>query len=207
MTDILRRIYNSVDQIFDTRALSQESHFSENGNIPEIPKTALQALNRILPFVTKIDNQARLKLIVSQQGLNLDGTSPHWEFFFDLTRRRAQVNVEWVLSWDKAADGYGPASIKFIVKPFPPVDSPIRQAVREGKLLHRQMIGMWKREYERRPSLPYKFRDSDLVLAHLLQQGLDISQDEFSFSTGQSPQGQIIWIAQTRDTTYYSPFA
>jgi hypothetical protein len=207
MTDILRRIYNSVDQIFDTRAISQESHFSEDGKFSELPKTALQALNRILPFVSKLDHRARLKLIVSQQGLKLDGTSVHWEFFFDLTRRRAQLNVEWLLSWDEAADGYGSASIKFIVKPFPPVDSSIRQAVREGKLLHRQMISMWKREYERRPSLPYKFRDSDLVLAHLLQQGLDISQDEFSLSTGQSPQGQIILMAQTRDTTYFSPFA
>jgi hypothetical protein len=207
MSDTFRRIYNMVDQIFDTRAISQESRLSRDDGFCELPKTALQAFNRILPFVSKLDRLARLKLIVSQQGLSLDGTSSHWEFFFDMPLRRAQMTVEWVLSWDEATGDYGPARIESIVKPFPPVDSPIRQAVREGKLLHRQMINMWKQEYERRPGLPNKFHDSNFVMADLLQQGLDASQYEFSLSTGQSPQGQMSWIAQTRDITYFSPFA
>jgi hypothetical protein len=207
MSDTMRRIYNIVDQIFDTRAISQESRYSRDAGLAELPKTARQALNRVLPSVSKLDRWARLKLMVSQQGLSLDGTSSHWEFFFDLTRRRAQLVLEWVLSQDQATDGYGNARIEFVVKPFPPVDSPIRQAVSEGKLLHRQMISMWKQECERRPDLPNRFRDSSIVLADFLQQGLDTSQGEFTLSTGQSPRGEISWIAQTRDTTYFSPFA
>lgn len=207
MSDSLRRIYNAVDLLFDTRAISQESRYSRVSGESRFPKTALQAFNSIFPIALDLDRQARLKMIVSQQGVNVDGASAHWEFFFDLRQRRAQLVCEWRLLWDEDADDYGSAGIEVAVKPFPPVNSPIRRAVREGKLLHKQTIGMWDQECKRRPDLPNKFRDTKMVVTDFLQQGLDITQVEFSLSTGQSPQGQLSWIAQTRDTAYYCAFA
>jgi hypothetical protein len=207
MSDSLRRIYNAVDLLFDTRAISQESRYSRVSGESGFPITALQAFDNILPIALGLDRQARLKMIVSQQGVSVDGASAHWEFFFDLRQRRAQLVCEWSLSWDEKADDYGSASIEVAVKPFPPPDSSIRRAVREGKLLHRQMAAMWDQECKRRSDLPNKFRDTKVVVADFLQQGLDITQVEFSLSTGQSPQGQLAWIAQTRDTAYYSAFA
>lgn len=207
MSDSLRRIYNTVDVIFDSRAIVQETRSTRPGGGSNLPGTALQAFNRVLPHVLKLDRQARLKLIVSQQGAGLAGTSSHWEFFFDLVQRRAQLSADWILPWDEAIDGYGPAEVQIVVKPFPPVDSLLRQAVKEGKLLHKQLISMWGQECKRRPNLPHKFRDTDIVLADLSKQGLDTSQTEFSLRTGVSPKGQVSWIAETRNTTYYSPFA
>jgi hypothetical protein len=206
MSDALRRIYNSIDLLFDTRAISQEMRFSRAGAGSRLPKTALQVFNEIQPIAKDLDRDARLKMIVSQLGVDLDGTSSHWEFFFDLTQRRAQMVCEWVLPWDQDMDGYEPASIEIVVRPFPAPNSLIRKAVREGKLLHRQMVGMWKQEYKRRPDLPHKFRDSGIAMADFLQQGLDPAQFEFSLSTGQSPQGLLRWIAQTRHDTYSSSF-
>ena len=206
MNDALRRIYNTVDLLFDSRSFSQELRFSHAGGETKRPKTALQALNSIYPFARDLDRQARLKLIVSQQGINADGASPHWEFFLDLTQRRAHLICEWALSWNEEMDDYGPSSVEIAVKPFPSVDSPIRQLVTSGKLLHRQMVSMWKQECARLPGLPHKFRDTDAVLAEFVQQGLDVSQNEFSLRTGQSPEGYIRWIAQTRNATYYAAF-
>ena len=206
MSDTLRRVYNAVDLLFDTRAISQESRYSREEGESRLPKTALQAFKKIRPFAYDLDRQARFKKIVSQQGINIGGTSVHWEFFFDLTRRRAKLSCDWVLSWDEGIDDYGPARIEIAVRPFPPENSPIRKAVKEGKLLHRQMMGLWRREYTRLPNLPDKFRDTDIVLADFLKQGLDITQFEFSLHTDLSPQGQLSWIAQTRYDTYYSSF-
>lgn len=175
MSDTMRRLYNAVDVLFDTRAISRETRYARSDGESNLPKTALQAFKSVQPFAFNLDRQARLKMIVSQQGVRADGTSTHWEFFFDLIQRRAQLVCEWLLSWEKTKDDYGPASIEIVVKPFPAAGSPIRQAVKEGKLLHRQMIRMWKQECRRRPDLPGKFRDTDIVIADFLRQGLDIA--------------------------------
>ena len=207
MSDSLRRIYNSIDRFFDILAISQVLRYSRVGGDSRTPNTAQQAFHSVQPFVRELDWQPQLKMIVSQQGLTADGASAHWEFFFSLVRRRAEVVCEWVLPWDEATDDYGQAHIEIAVNPFPAVNSPIREAVREGKLLYQQMIGMWKQECRHRPTLPNKFRDTKIVLADFVRQGLDTTQVEFSLSTGKSPQGQLCWIAQTRNTKYYSPFA
>jgi hypothetical protein len=78
--------------------------------------------------------------------------------------------------------------------------------VKEGKLLHRQMAGMWKQECRRRPNLPHEFRDTDVILAEFIEQGLDVSQTEFSLTTGQSPEDRLCWVAQTRRENYYAAF-
>ncbi len=204
MSDALRRVHNAVDRFLDGRAITQELHFTADGGESRRPKTALQALESVRPFAHELDRQAQLKLIVSQHGVHADGASAHWEFFVDLPQRRARLAGEWALSWDEAADDYGLPRIEITIRPFPPTDSPIRRLVASGKLLHEQMVGLWKQECSRLPSLPYRFRDTDAVVAEFGQQGLDLALDEFSLRTGLSPEGSICWIAETRDTTYYA---
>ena len=206
MSDALRRAYNAVDILFDARAIRQELHFSHELEEVRHPRSAYQAFRSIRPFVNKLDRRARLKMIVSQSGVDADGASAHWEFFFDLVQRRAHLICDWALSWDETKDTFGPAIVEITVRPFPSVDSPIRQLVASGKLLHRQMVGLWRQEYERSPALPKRFRDTDVLLADLKQQGLNVSQTEFSVRTGLSPEGRICWIAQTRKDIYYSAF-
>ena len=86
------------------------------------------------------------------------------------------------------------------------MDSRLRQLVRDGHLLHEQLIVMWRQEYKRLPNLPSRFRDSDAALADFTQQGLDVTLTEFSLSTGQSPEGSLCWVAQTRNEKYYTAF-
>lgn len=202
-----RRLYNAVDGLFDYRAISQEISFSREAGAEKQGRTAGQALAVILPVAREFDRQARLKAIISQQGIDRNGTSAHWEFFFDLVNRRATLAGEWLLTGDTGADAYRPARIDVIVRPFPPADSPLRQLVREGHLLRRQLASLWRQERKRRPDLPHRFRDTDVVPADLARQGLDLTLVEFSLSTGLSPEGRLCWLAQTRHDTYYVPFA
>lgn len=204
MSDSLRRLYNAIDSLFDRGALARDLRFSRAAGGSREPVTARAAFDSVRPAVRQLDRDARLKMIVSQNGIGPGGASPHWEFFFDLPQRRAQLVCEWRLPWDEAADGYGPAQIEIVAKPFPPENSPIRQLVKDGKLLHRQMIGMWQQELKRRPNLPQKFRDTDAVLADLRRQGLEPDQADFSLSTGLSPDGRLNWVAQTKNAAYYS---
>ena len=51
---------------------------------------------------------------------------------------------------------------------------------------------MWKQERKRRPDLPIKFRDSKLVLADFVRQGLDATQDEFSLNADTKTMEQIV---------------
>ena len=205
MSDAFRRIYNAVDRFFYPRAILREDRYSRDGGDSRLPKTAGQALSVIKPLVYEMDRQARLKMIVSQNGVNAEGASAHWEFFFNLTQRSAKVAAEWALSWDEAKDDYGPARIEIVIRPFPPAGSPVRQAVKDGELLHRQMISMWRQECSRSPDLPGRFRDTEEAIRDFLHQGLDIAQVEFSLGTGLSTGGNLAWIAKTRDASYYSP--
>jgi hypothetical protein len=206
MSNSLRRIYNSIDSLFDRRAISQELRISKDDTESTYPKTAMQAFEKVQTFAYELDRQARLKWIVSQQGVNSNGESSHWEFSFDLTERRAHLVCDWLLLFNETIDKYLPAKIELTLKPFPPADSPLRQMVKDGQLLHRQLIGMWKQEIKRTPDLPHKFRDTSLIVEELSQQGLDIAQTEFSLSTGQDSSGKLCWLAQTRQKKYYDKF-
>jgi hypothetical protein len=207
MIDNFRKFYNSVDRFFDRRAISEKIQFSREIPGDDQPKTAGRAFAQIVPMVRKFDRKAQLKLIVSQQGVDAHGTGTHWEFFFDLPGLRAQLACEWKLTRDEKADGYEMAHVTITVNPFPPADSLIRQMVRNGQLLQRQLIGMWQQEMKRTPALSHRFRDSDLAMADFSKQGLDPSVVEFSLRTGRSPEGHLSWIAQTRDRSYFSAFA
>jgi hypothetical protein len=207
MLNNFRKFYNSVDRFFDRRAISEKIQFSRDIPGEDRPKTAGQALAVTQPVASEFDRRAQLKLIASQQGVGADGTSVHWEFFFDLPDRRAQLAAEWKLTWNETADRHGKAQIVITVNPFPPADSPVRRMAQEGQLLHKQMVGMWEQELRRRPTLPHRFRDTDLVMSDFSKQGLDPSQSEFSLCTGQSSEGRPCWIAQTRDKSYFAAFA
>jgi hypothetical protein len=93
-------------------------------------------LDKLLSIVRQVDRQARFKSIISQQGVSPDGSSAHWEFFFDLPQRLAHLVSEWKLSWDESKDAFGPDRISILANPFPPLNSPLNQMVKVGKLLH-----------------------------------------------------------------------
>ncbi len=146
--------------------------YSREGGENRSPITALQAFQFVQPVSCKLDRQYQLRMIVSQNRITANGTSAHWEFFFNLLRRRAKIACEWVLPWNETIDDYGQTKMDITVTPFPAVQSTIRTVVREGKLLHQQMIGMWRQECKRSPTLPTPFRDTDSVMADFVQQGL-----------------------------------
>ena len=201
-----RIIYNSIDSLFDRSSISKNISFSQELRGERGPKTAIGALHETLPAVRRFDRKSQLKRIVSQPGIDDQGMSPHWEFFFDLLSRRAQLLCEWKLIWDEKADTYGPPRMEITIRPFPPAESPLRQMVRDGHLLHRQLIGLWLKEARRLPTLPNSFRDTNLILADFKAQGLDTTQMEFSLCTSHSPERGVSWMAQTRDKTYYTAF-
>ena len=202
----IRRLYNTVESFFDRLAISQELHYSQPAGKDLQSRTAGQAFKSILPVARKLDRLARLNMVISQQGIDQRGVSPHWEFFFSLPNRRAKLICEWVQPWDETEDNYSAPYIKATVTPFPPMDSRLRQLVRDGHLLHQQLIVMWRQEYKRLPNLPPHFRDSDAALVDFTRQGLDVTLTEFSMSTGQSPEGRLCWVAQTRNEKYYTAF-
>ena len=205
MSDSLRRIYNSIDSLFDRNAITEDLHFTKDDLQSNSAETALQAFEKVQAFARELDKQASLKMIVSQTGIDSQGKSVRWEFFFDLINKRAQMVCDWKLFWDETLDNYTSAKMESKVTPFPPLNSPLRQMVKEGKLLNQQLAGMWKQEMKRRPNLPNTFRDTNLIVKDFAQQGLDISQTEFSLSTKQV-NDKIFWLAQTRDKTFYAEF-
>lgn len=204
MSDILRRLYNAVERLFDWRALSQELHFTRNPADVNEPRTARHAFEIALSEARELDRGACLKLITAPDGLNPNGAASRWEFFFDLPMRRAKLECDWYLPWDANADQFGPPRLEVIARPFPPADNVFRQMVKEGKLLHRQLIGLWNQERRQRPDLPHQFRDSDAALEALVQQGLKAMEIEFSFGTVETPEGKPCWLAQTRERSYYT---
>lgn len=202
----LRAAYNAIDRFFDFRAIAQEVHSTQIAGDDKQPKTAGQTLQVILPFVKQFGGGTLLKMIVSQPGLDSQGASPHWEFFFDLVSRKAKLVCEWQLTWNNRMDAYNLPSINIAVHPFPPPNSMIRKMVRDGQLLYRQQVGLWRQETRREPDLPLRFRGTDAVVADLIKGGLDITATEFSLSAGQSPAGRLVWLAQAHRKTYYADF-
>lgn len=115
MLEPLRRLYNTVDRFFDRRALTQELHFSRD--LKESNQvTARHAFQVALQAAQQLDRGACLKLIAGH-AVNHDGTSSRWEFFFDLPARRAKLACDWALTWDAAADDFGPARLEIMALP------------------------------------------------------------------------------------------
>ena len=205
--DQLRRLYNVIDALFDRASLTENQQFTKTTYSGNIPVTAGQAFNECKKIVMDFDRKACLMLIVSPDGaIRSDGTSSRWEFFFDLPRRRAKMVIIWSLPWSDKSDDFAQAKIDVTVNPFPPPDSVQRQLVKEGKLLRKQLIGMWHKEHSRKPSLPHRFRDSDAVMMELARKGLDISQDEVTLKAENVTNKGPSWDAQSRSKSYQVSF-
>jgi len=204
VSDYLRRIYNKVARRLDRQALLQEKRFLHEVGDPGSFKSASRAFSLVFPFVREIDSSAKLKMMVAPEGTDGVGAAFRWEFFFDLPRRRAQVEAKWFLRWDETLDGFGAARIEIIARPFPPMNSVFRTMVENGQLLYPQLRGLWQQERRRVVDLPHSFRDSDIALAELVRQGLKPSDAEFSLGTGTGPEGRPAWIAQTRTQSFYT---
>jgi hypothetical protein len=201
----LRRIYNAVDRFFDRSAIQQNVADTRAFENEKQPKTARQALHAVLPIARGYDRRLYLKKIVSQNGFDPHGKSAQWEFFFDLEKCRARLACEWVLSWDEVTDSFGPARIKMSIHPYPPVDSPFRQQVDAGELLHTQLAALWRQERRRLPDLPLDFRDTGQIVPELIQKGVDLALTAFSLTTGLSPEEKPSWLVHVRNKTIFLP--
>jgi hypothetical protein len=51
MSNSLRRIYNSINRLFDTRAIFQELRYSREGGESCLPKSAFQTFQSLQPVV------------------------------------------------------------------------------------------------------------------------------------------------------------
>lgn len=205
MVEQFRRLYNAVGSMLDFQTIAAEINFSREIKDDAQRKTARQALAHIAPLVREFDSKAQLKMIVSQSGVDAAGCSGQWEFFYDLVRRKAKLIGVWQLVWDEQKDDFAAAQITVTIHPFPPADSPVRQMVRDGRLLYQQLGGLWKQEYKRTPVLPQTFLDTSSIVPELAEQGFDVSTAEFSLSTVQSGEGQWCWMAQTKSSTFLVP--
>jgi hypothetical protein len=206
MSDALRRLYNRVDGWFDRAALVRDVQVVRGLQEPA-PVTARRAFEQAARSAREMDRAARLKMISAPGGVDASGASDRWEFLFDLPARRAKLSCTWFLEWDAQADRFGAAQIDAQARPFPPMDSPLRRLVAEGKLLHRQMIGLWAGERRRGPDLPDRFRDSNEVIGEFMARGLDVALHEFTLGTGLSPAGEISWVVHARGRSDYVRFA
>lgn len=203
----LRRLYNAIDVFFDWAALIEKVEFSQKTDSGNVPVTARQAYSVCQTLAMDFDRKASLKLIVSpDDAIQANGTATKWEFFFDLPQRRAQMIAVWYLPCSPETGNFEDAQIDVTVNPFPAADSTLRKLVKEGKLLHKQLVGMWRKEYKSKPPLPRRFRDSDEVMAEFAEQGLDIAETEVTLiaecKAGESP----LWRADARGSSYYAKF-
>ena len=203
----LRRLYNSIDALFDRAGLDEKVQFHRPAGPGNAAVTAGHAFHNCLPIATEFDRNACLMLIVAPDGsIQADGCSPRWEFLFDLPRRRAQMIAIWHFPGSEPSDDFPAARIEVSVTPFPPPDSIPRQLVRDGQLLRRQLIAMWHKERRRKPALPHKFRDSDAVMAEFAGSGLDVTQTEVTLRAECKASARPLWVADARRSSFRTRF-
>lgn len=198
---------NRFDKTLDRRSLKEVVRISRETGEGAAPVTARDAFRTCLKAARTLDRGARLRLIAAPKiATGEDGTSRTWDFHFHLPRRRAQMACRWELPFDEAADDFGAARLDATATPFPAPGTPISTLVDQGKMLYRQLNGLWLQERRRGSDLPHRFRDSDEVLAELGAQGLDPLAEEFTLGTRANAAAAPVWTAATRDTTWETPF-
>ena len=201
-----RKYYNRIDRFFDRTALREKQVLARDLIGTSQPVKAMEAFRHSLAAARRFDRNAQLKMVACSGGLDSEGRSSRWEFFFDLPRRRAQASIDWVLTWNEKTDSYGKASIRGTVRPFPEPGGALHRMVEDGDLLYRQLAGLWQKELKRLPALPHKFKDSDQAIRELARKGLDLASDEVTLSAkgrhGSPPQ----WQAQARHGAYETGF-
>ncbi len=200
--DAFRRLYNSVEAFLDRGALVKEHRFTRSALTTSGALTmgAVYALCRNI--AEEMDSRPCMTMIAAPEGTDRAGTALRWEFFFDLPGRRAKLEC----AWSMPGDGHD-AQIDVVARPFPDADSLLRQQVKDGKLLYRQLVGMWNAERRRHPGLPRRFQNSDAAMYEFVRQGLDVGQEEFSLIAKHDPGHGASWVLQTRDKTWRVPFA
>ncbi len=204
MINSMRRLYNTVDRLFDRQAIQQDVNWDNELNRSDQPKTARQAFASIQKTAQDWDTRPQLKLISAPEGVDADGTARRWEFFFDLPSRRARLECDWSLQWDSSQDDYAGSQIEARVRPFPELGSKLYRMVNEGLMLYRQLHGLWREERRRTPDLPTAFRDSDEVMDELIKLGLVDPTEEIVLNTGQTPSGVLSWVAHTRHDKHFA---
>jgi len=205
--DGLRCFYNSVEAFFDRHSLLEEVYLSRTIESQNKPVTARKAFLPCLSIAREFDRGAQLKLIVCpNDNIEQNGTSRQWEFFYDLPKLHAKMNCVWLLTWNEDADSFDTIDIEVVTRPFPPHDSPLRKLVKEGKILYRQLIGMWDAEYKRMANLPHHFRDSDDVMREFTQKGLNLTETKVTLIAEGNKGKQPIWKADTGETPFSTRF-
>ncbi len=146
MLQTIRQFYNTAARFFDRNAIHKNISSARAIGGDNQAKTARQALHTVLPIAHGYDRRLFLKRIVSHNGIDREGKSAQWEFFFDLENCRAQLAAEWVLNQDPGSADGGSENVKISIRPFPPVDNPYRLLVEEDELFYSELGAMWKEE-------------------------------------------------------------
>ena len=205
--DAMRRVLNGFDRALDRRSLKEVVRISRATGEGAEPVTARVAFDACLKVARTFDRGARLRLIAAPGiATGGDGKSREWNVHFHLPRRRAELACRWHLPFDEADDDFAPARLDATATPFPAPGGLILTLVDQGKMLYRQLNGLWLMERRRARDLPHRFRDSDEVVAELAGRGLDATDTEFTFATGWADGGAPVWTAATRDRTYETSF-
>jgi hypothetical protein len=204
----LRRALNRFDQTLDRRTMKEVTRISRETGEGAAPATAGEAFRTCLKAARSLDRGARLRLIAAPNTATCeDGTSRTWDFHFHLPRRRAQLACRWELPFDEGLDDFGPARLTATATPFPAPGALLMTLVDQGKMLYRQLNGLWLQERRRGRDLPHRFRDSREVVVELREKGLDALSREFSLGTRTEAGAPPVWTAATPDTTWETPFA
>lgn len=198
----LRRIFNSVDKLFHSKVLQEEVRFTRSGLTTSGALTMGAVYALCQNIAEEFEWRPSLTMIAAPEGTDRMGMAHRWEFFFNLTKKRAKLECTWTMKEDGAE-----AQIEVCARPFPPADSPLHQQVAQGQLLLRQVIGLWKQECRNQPPLPKHFNNSDTALIKFVQQGFDPATDEFSLTAKTTEADGACWILQTRDKMLQIPYA
>lgn len=198
----LRRLYNSIDGLFGRGGLKEEQRFTRSA-LTTSGQLTLGAVYALCQNIAQeFEARPRLTMVAAPEGTDRFGAARRWELFFHLPKQRALLECVWVITEKDEEE----ARIDVVARPFPPADSPLRKMVEQGKLLRRQLTGMWREELNKHPALPQHFYNSDAALNKFVQQGLDPATEEFSLTAKYTDGGEACWVLQTHDKTYQAPF-
>lgn len=203
---VLTRALNRIDRALDHTSTSKPVVVNERLRGGGVPCLATHALERSVREAHRHDEGARLKHVLAPQGAAADGAARRWEFVFDLPLRRAKLLSQWYLDGDAKFGRFGRECFDATVVPFPPPDHPLTLALAAGKARYAQCAAAWREERRRTPDLPLELRDSDVLMADLQRQGLQVDQG-FSLRNAVTQAGVPIWLAQARDASFYCKFS
>ncbi|MEM7245166.1 MAG: hypothetical protein AAF533_07465 [Acidobacteriota bacterium] len=197
MSDTLRRWYNRIDRLFDRGALEEPRDEVREEPAAE-PLSARDAFALLLPLVRAHDRRPVLTQVAASESVEPCGRASRWEMAWALPRCRAFASADWALQHDVAGEPRS-SRVELRLRPHAPAGGSLRQAVDEGRLLHRQLVGSWRDEMRRRGSLPADFRDSTEVAPRLFGGVLDPADDELSLALERDPgDGHVTWVARGR---------